>query len=114
MKTETIREYYIPVWDDNRSGVTDIEVSLYYSVGGFNVFTYKEEKRGYYISCIPVERKRGMESFVAFSGFKRCLVECKRKSKAKETEAVRLFEEWTNEKIMRCFPELTEIDALPF
>lgn len=113
MKTEEIRQYYIPVWD-NGSGVTDIEVSLYYSKGGLNVFTYKEEQRGYYISCIPVERKRGMKSFVAFSGFKKCLVPCARKSKAKVGEAFKAFDEWNGEKIMSYFPDLEMVNALPF
>lgn len=113
MKTETIRKYYIPVWD-NEEKITDIKVELYYCLGGLNVFTYKDEKRGYYISCCPVERKRGFESFTAFSGWKQCLVECARKSKAKQSEAEKEFEKWDEETIMRTFPDLIMIDAIPF
>lgn len=65
-----------------------IEVELYYHKGGLNVFTYKQEARGYYIRICPVEVKGNMVSFVAFSGTKVCILECSRKSAKAEREAV--------------------------
>ena len=112
MKTETIRKYYLPVESDNKT--TDVKVELYYSIGGCNMFTYETERRGYYISAVPVERGIGYESFTAFSGWKRCLVECSRKSKSKQIEAEKEFEKWDEETIMRTFPDLIMIDAIPF
>lgn len=65
-----------------------IEVELYYSKGGYNVFTYKNESRGYYVRICPVTIERNMVSFVAFSGTKVCIHECSRKSAKAEREAI--------------------------
>ena len=69
----------------NNRNVTHIKCELYYSLGGYNVFTYKQEPRGYYVSVTPVERQewdgRVMDSVVAFSGYKECIHEVTRKSK---------------------------------
>lgn len=65
-----------------------IEIELYYSKGGYNVFTYKNESRGYYVRICPVTVERNMVSFVAFSGTKLCVHECSRKSAKAEREAV--------------------------
>lgn len=65
-----------------------IEVELYYSKGGYNVFTYKHESRGYYVRICPVTVERNMVSFIAFSGTKVCIHECSRKSAKAEREAV--------------------------
>ena len=37
-----------------------IEVELYYSKGGYNVFTYKNESRGYYVRICPITVERNM------------------------------------------------------
>lgn len=67
-----------------------IEVELYYSKGGYNVFTYKNESRGYYVRICPVTVERNMVSFVAFSGTKVCIHECSRKSAKAEREAIEM------------------------
>lgn len=69
---------------------TFIKVEVYYNKGGMNYFTYRNEPRGYYLSVSPVERQEVgncvTESFRAFSGVKRLVLEVKRKSdKAMET-----------------------------
>ena len=43
---------YIPMKEDGQF----LKVETYYSKGGYNVFTYKEETRGYYLSIVPVKR----------------------------------------------------------
>ena len=65
-----------------------IEIELYYSKGGYNVFTYKNESRGYYVRICPITVERNMVSFVAFSGTKVCIHECSRKSAKAEREAI--------------------------
>ena len=84
---------YIPMKEDGQF----LKVETYYSKGGYNVFTYKEETRGYYLSIVPVERQSRdgytMESFMAFSGLKKCLVPVKRASKKAEAEAEEFAED---------------------
>lgn len=65
-----------------------IEVELYYSKGGYNVFTCKNESRGYYVRICPITVERNMVSFIAFSGTKVCIHECSRKSAKAEREAI--------------------------
>ena len=73
-----------------------LKCELYYSLGGMSYFTYKNEPRGYYLSVCPVEKWDSdgvmMESFTAFTGIKKCLVEVKRKSKSKEALAVSMIQ----------------------
>ena len=38
----------------NANDCTHIKAEVYYSIGGLNYFTYKQEQRGYYISISPV------------------------------------------------------------
>lgn len=71
-----------------------IEVELYYSKGGYNVFTYKNESRGYYVRVCPVKVERNMVSFIAFSGMKLCVYECSRKSAKAEREAIAAANEY--------------------
>lgn len=65
-----------------------IEVEIFYSLGGLNVFTYVQEQRGYYARICPITVERNCVSFVAFSGRKILLHECARKSAKAEREAV--------------------------
>ena len=76
----------------NKGNITHLRVDLDYQLGGMNVFTYKREPRGYYLSVCPVEREnRGngvvMESFTAFTGTKMLVKEVTRKSAKAEREA---------------------------
>lgn len=77
-----------------------VKVETYYSIGGVNCFTYRNEPRGYYLSVSPVERvNRGgyiIESYAAFSGYKMLLKEVKRKSKKAEMEAEQIAADGMN------------------
>lgn len=79
------------------NGANALKVEVYYHLGGYNVFTYKEEPRGYYLSVSPVEHSNvggvEMESYTAFSGVKELLVEVKRKSKKQEENAENIAQE---------------------
>lgn len=70
---------------------TDLKLDLSYSLGGLNVFTYKQERRGYYLIVTPVERSGIMEGFTAFSGSKVLLKEVNRQSAKAEQEALELM-----------------------
>lgn len=80
-----------------------LKCELNYNLGGMNLYNYKNEPRGYYLSVTPVEKSVTdgvvMESFVAFSGIKKCLVEVKRRSKSKEAVALDMIEEHLDELI---------------
>lgn len=60
---------------------TQLKVEIYYSRGGWNVFTGNEDPRGFWISVQPVSHSETagikMESFVVGSGLKKFLTETK-------------------------------------
>lgn len=83
---------YIKVSGQAGQEVNNLKVELYYHKGGYNYFTYKNEKRGYYLSISPVYRREStpgitLESYCAFSGIKVLLLEVQRKSNKAEAEA---------------------------
>lgn len=80
---------------------TFLKCELYYSLGGMNYFTGKTEARGYYVSVSPVERGDGWESYTAFSGWKKCVVECARKGKKAEAKALEVYEAAKQEMLGR-------------
>lgn len=89
-----------------------LKCELYYSLGGMNYFTYKTEARGYYVSVSPVEHRTTdygvtMESYAAFSGWKKCVVECARKGKKAEAQALAEYETTKAEMLAR-FSDLLE------
>ena len=73
-----------------------MKIEVYYNKGGMNYFHGKVERRGYYVSVVPVELTQcngyQMESFMAFSGVKVFLLEVGRKSDKAYNEAVKLAE----------------------
>ena len=56
---------------------THIDVEVFYTKGGMNYFTSKNERRGLYLSVQPVKRGDRMISFTAFSGVKQFVKEMK-------------------------------------
>ena len=69
-----------------------VKVQLKYSLGGINYATYQNEERGYYLHVTPVTRERGFESYIAFTGVKKCILPVSRKSKKAEEKAIVLAE----------------------
>ena len=67
-------------------GGQGLKVSTFYSKGGTNFYTYKQEPRGYYLSVTRVVRKISESGLVSEScmmftgGKKRLLLEVKRQS----------------------------------
>lgn len=67
-----------------------IELKVIYSLGGWNHFTGVNERRGYYLLCLPVSIGNHGKVYTAFTGVKDLLLEVKRKSKKAEQEAIEL------------------------
>lgn len=90
----TVKCEYIPAKGENKF----LKVELYYSLGGANMFTYRNEARGYYVSVSPVERRKlegcsgFVESYTAFTGLKALVYACGRRSKAAEAKAVQKYD----------------------
>ena len=94
MASDTVKKEYIKAKGENQY----IKVEMYYSLGGYNLFTYKQEQRGYYISVCPVERREYapgcmMEGFTAFSGVKMLVEPCERKGKGAAARALAKYDE---------------------
>lgn len=86
---------YLPLASNPKAN--NLHIHLYYSLGGMNYFTGRPEGRGYYLSVSPVSRsdQNGIvcESYTAFTGTKRLLLPCQRKSAKNEGEALKLVDE---------------------
>ena len=84
----------------NDYGTTHLKLEVYYSLGGYNYFTYGKESRGYYASVTPVERKERSECYTWFTGVKQLVNEVSRRSAKAEAEAEKLAE--------NVFPQLVD------
>ncbi|MBO7715738.1 MAG: hypothetical protein J6S85_19405 [Methanobrevibacter sp.] len=76
-----------------------LEISVYYALGGMNYWTYEKEPRGYWISVSPLTVSGNMVSYLGFSGTKKFLNECARKSKKAEQIALEMAEKCEKELI---------------
>jgi hypothetical protein len=82
MSKTSISKKYLEVLPNDKN-ITHLKVELYYDLGGMNYFSGSVEGRGIKLSVSPVqrsERENGivMESYTAFSGFKKLLKEMAR------------------------------------
>ena len=105
MSDKLIRYYNV----NNNPNVTHLKAEIYYSLGGMNYFTSKVERRGYYMSIMPVERRNKygymLESYVGFTGLKQCVLEVSRKSQKKMNEAINYFDQHILEFMNNHFSE---------
>lgn len=87
-----------------------IHVTVYYHLGGYNMFTHEPIKRGYYLSIGPcnVNRKDGYSTIetAAFSGYKTLIKELKRDSNKAYEEAVKFAEDNMRTLFKTWFPDL--------
>lgn len=87
-----ITKKYIAITENKHDNNNSLCVRIYYDLGGYNCFTYREKPRGYYISVTPIEHTTydgvTMESFTAFTGVCDLLHACTRKSKKAEAAAL--------------------------
>ena len=90
-------ECYVPVMGVDESKARDtrmmdektnrIRLSVAYSLGGTNYFTYKNEPRGYYLCATPEYAHDHMVNCVLGAGAKHLLLEVPRQSKKRAMEA---------------------------
>ena len=89
-----------------------VKAEVYYSEGGYSLWTYKNTPRAYFMSVIKIGRGKNehgaWESVGVFSngGAKMMLQEVARQSKKREAEALAYFEEHIDEYVAKVFPEL--------
>ena len=100
MSHRTVCKKYLPT-----TGTTELKVEVYYSLGGFNLGTYRDDPRGYWLSVTPVNHseQNGVryESVVLGSGLKKFLKETKsdRRGGKAEREAVELAKQFEAELV---------------
>jgi hypothetical protein len=111
-----IKKIYYPVpsgvvrdYEGKENKCTHIRCDLTYRLGGICYTTYRNKPRGYYISIQPIGYydKGGYvcEEFTAFTGYSGVIVECSRKSKKAESEALDKFMREHKEIVKRHFAE---------
>lgn len=86
------------------AGATHILVETRYNLGGFNCFTYAQEKRGYYLHVTPVTRETRngytLESFTAFTGVKQVLKTVSRRSAKAEAAAEEIAKNYLHSMVL--------------
>lgn len=89
---------YLNTTEENKK----VKITVTYDKGGINMFTHKQTQRGYYLAAQPIEIKQyengiNIESFTAFSGVRKCILEVKRQSDKGYNEALKMYENSINE-----------------
>lgn len=85
--------------------VNRIRLSVAYSLGGTNCFTYKNEPRGYYLCATPEYAHEHMVSCVLGAGAKHLLLEVPRQSKKRAMEACAKAEQLAPQLVEWCCKE---------
>ena len=80
-----------------------IEVSVYYKKGGVNMFTYREEPRGFWLSVSKVQKEESWTKRFLFEGRKMFLLEVKRFSQKAMDKAVEIAEGKYREMVERVY-----------
>ena len=93
------------------SGTDDrfIECRLIYSLGGMNMFTYRNDPRGYWVSVTPVRVERNMVEECPMDGLKMFLLGVSRASKKAEADASAMMDT-VKENMVRRVCEKNGID----
>jgi len=76
----------------NNKDFNRIDVEITYSKGGFNLYTNKQEKRGYWLYIIPCIVEKNWTITKAFSGNKVLLEPAKRLSRKKLDKIISSFD----------------------
>ena len=85
--------------------VNRIRLSVAYSLGGTNCFTYKNEPRGYYLCATPEYACEHMVNYVLGAGAKHLLLEVPRQSKKRAMEACAKAEQLAPQLVEWCCKE---------
>ena len=91
MRSNEILNKRIPI---NHPRWSFLEVSLYYSLGGTNLWSYKTEPRGYWLGVTPcVSERPGIIMSSPMDGAKCCVLEVGRKSDKAAAKAIGMIDE---------------------
>jgi hypothetical protein len=100
------------------TGPDELKVEVYYSLGGFNLWNYQKEPRGYWLSVTPVNHSEQngvrFESVVLGSGLKKFLKETQsdRRGGRAEKDAVELAKQYEAELVNQvCIKEKLTLAA---
>lgn len=72
--------------NENKYGYTHLEIETMYDKGGYDLFTYKEIPRGYYIVVNPVTISNNMIAYEYGKGIKHLIEQTARFSQKKHAE----------------------------
>jgi hypothetical protein len=84
---------------DDLKNASHLEVSVYYSKGGYSYFSGQKIPRGYYISVRPVSMGNGTISFDLLAGCTKLLLATNRYSDKQFAQAIELASACENELI---------------
>ena len=108
-------ECYVPVVEVDKSKACGpdmlvvkpnrIRLSVKYSLGGYNCFTYKTDPRGYYLHATPEHAYEHKVNYVLGMGAKHLLLEVSRQSKNRAAEACTLAEQLAPQLVEWCCNE---------
>lgn len=100
---------------DERNECTHIKCSIHYELGGHSFGTGQFCSRGYYLHVAPVSIGDNSERWMAFTGGKFLLVECKRRSSSKEVLAKVMFEKTVRAAVAQLFDtDGIDMSGLPY
>ncbi len=77
----------------------ELQINVYYDKGGINMFSGKNEPRGYWLSVRPVERDEKSVSFSITEGLRVFLLEVKKRGEKNDQQALKLSEEKQGEVV---------------
>lgn len=93
-------------------GVNAVDCEVRYELGGRSWGTGEMLPRGYYFSVQPVMREENCTSFTAFSGAKKCIIECGRQSAKRYGQAKGMLDELiANDAVAFCRDAGIEMDT---
>lgn len=108
-------ECYVPVAEVDKSKACGpdmlvvkpnrIRLSVKYSLGGYNCFTYKTDPRGYYLHATPEYAHENMITCALGAGIKHLLLEVPRQSKKRAIEACAKAEQLAPQLVEWCCKE---------
>jgi hypothetical protein len=105
-------------YEDIPNTTYQLKIKVYYDKGGMNYYSGGTNKRGYYLSVTPVQIERQgnnvmIESYTAFSGIKKLILEVERQSPKSAEKAKELAESSISELKQYVLNQMIERGEIP-